>query len=108
MILGRLRLHFGPQVGTKNPKMGGRMFTDSLILGLFQLFFSLLRYRCSTAGAGALFGGLRAASWPTLVRFWALLEAALGKFSPIFSVLAALAGGAAPPGLPAAKTSENN
>ena len=84
------------------------MFTRLLHFALFKLFFPILRFRCSKAGAGALFGGLRAASWPTLVRFWALLEAALGKFSPIFSVLAALAGGAAPPGLPAAKTSENN
>ena len=88
--------------------MGVQMFTCLLHLALFKLFFPILRFRCSKAGAGALFGGLRAASWPTLVRFWALLEAALGKFSPIFSVLAALAGGAAPPGLPAAKTSENN
>ena len=77
------------------------MFSCLPLVGLFKLYFSILRFRCSKAGAGAPFGGLRAASWLTRVSFRSLLEAALGKFSPIFSVLVALAGGAAPLGLPA-------
>ena len=97
-----------PKLALKILKWGSKCLRAAPFWGSSNSLFSILRFRCSKAGAGALFGGLRAASWPTLVRFWALLEAALGKFSPIFSVLAALAGGAAPPGLPAAKTSENN